>query len=95
MTESGETVKEALAIEAESVQEVEAALAEKQGGQPMLSTGLLLEAIEKERHSLDLMEQGIETLRQAIEERRHALEQQEMILNQLVEDLTSDKKQLK
>jgi hypothetical protein len=87
MSESGEAVKEALAIEAESNDEVEAARVEQQRGQSTLSLGLLLEAIEKERASLNLLDEGVETLRQAVEDRRKALEQQQEILHELVESM--------
>ena len=87
MLESGEAVKEALAIGAESNDEVEAARVEQQRGQPGVSLGLLLEAIEKERASLNLLDEGVDTLRQAVEDRRKALEQQQEILNELVESM--------
>jgi hypothetical protein len=84
MTKSGESVKTALAVEAESADQVEAALGEVQVGQPSVSLGMLAEAIAKELKSLDLLEQGVASLQLALDERRHALEQQEEILNQLV-----------
>ena len=80
-------MKEALAIEAESVDEVDAARAEQESGRSDLSAGMLLRAVAKERESLDLFEQGIETLRQALEQRRQALDQQEELLNELVGEL--------
>jgi hypothetical protein len=83
MPESGEAMKEALAIGAESVDEVGAARAEQERGAPELSVGLLLQALAKERESLDLFDQGIETLKQAVEDRRRALDQQEELLNDL------------
>jgi hypothetical protein len=93
MLESGEAVKEALAIGAESNDEVEAARVEQQRGQSSLSLGLLLEAIEKERSSLDLLDEGVATLRQAVEDRRKALEQQQEILHELVDAMrTSERK---
>jgi hypothetical protein len=88
MAESREVVKEALEIEAESVQGVEAARTEQQRGQPAISAGLLLEAIEKERESLNLLEQGVDTLKQALDERRQALEQQKELLQDLVDALS-------
>jgi len=88
MPESREAVKEALAIEAEAVEGVDAALAEQQEGRPGLAAGLLLDAINKERKSLEFLEDGIKTLQTAIEARRHALDQQEEVLSQLVESLT-------
>jgi hypothetical protein len=83
MGEPREALKEALEIEAEAVEGVEAARAEQELGQPAISAELLLGAIEKERKSLDLLEEGVETLKQALEERRQALEQQAEILQSL------------
>lgn len=78
----GEAMKEALAIGAESIDEVSAARIEQGRGEPELSIGLLLQSLAKERESLELFEQGIETLKQAVEDRRHALDQQEELLNE-------------
>lgn len=85
MAQSRESVEEALALGAESAEEVQAALSEKDRGGPKVSLGLLHSAIEKERDSLDLMEQGIETLRQAVEDRRRSLELQQQVLLELAE----------
>ncbi len=86
--ESGrEAVKEALAIEAESAEEVEAARAEQERGRSGISVGLLLQAVEKERESLQLFQQGIETLQQALEARRRALDQQEELLTNLMNEI--------
>jgi hypothetical protein len=89
MPEAGEAVKEALAIEAEAVEGVDAAQAEQKRGQSAVSLGLLIEAVRKERDSLDLLEEAIGTLRQSLDDRRHALEQQEAILNELIDALKS------
>jgi hypothetical protein len=89
MPESGEAVKEALAIEAEAVEGIGAAVAEQQQGRPELAAGLLLDAINKERDSLQLLEQGVDTMRTAIEDRRRALDQQEELLSQLIASLTN------
>jgi hypothetical protein len=85
MAQSRESVEEAIALGSESAEEVEAALSEKDRGGPAVSLGLLMSAIEKERDSLDLMEQGVETLRQALEERRRSLELQQQVLLELSE----------
>ena len=82
MPKSGEAMKEALAIEAESMDEVGAARVEQGRGEPELSIGLFLQSLAKERESLELFEQGIETLKQAVEDRRRALDQQEELLNE-------------
>lgn len=86
MSQSRETVEEAVALGSESAEGVEAALSEKDRGGPAVSIGLLLDAIEKERDSLELMERGVETLRDAIEQRRHSLELQQQVLLELSED---------
>lgn len=83
MAESRKALKEALEIESEAVEGVEAARAEQELGQSATSAGLLLEAIQKERKSLDLLEEVVESLKQALEERRQALEQQEEILQSM------------
>jgi hypothetical protein len=88
MSRASESVQEALAIEEESAREVEAARAEQQRGEPALSAGLLLESIRKERESLDLFDQGINTLKQALEQRKRSLEQQQEILQDLVESIS-------
>jgi hypothetical protein len=85
MAQSRESVEEAVALGTESAEGVEAALSEKDRGGPGVSMGLLLDAIEKERDSLELMEQGIETLREGIEQRRRALELQQQVLLELSE----------
>ena len=61
-------------------------MSEKERGGPGVSIGLLLEAIEKERDSLELMERGVETLRDAIEQRRRSLELQQQVLTELSDD---------
>ena len=85
MGQSRESVEEAVALGTESAEGVEAALSEKDRGGPGVSMGLLLDAIEKERDSLELMEQGVETLREGIEQRRRALELQQQVLLELSE----------
>ena len=85
MAQSREAVDEAVALVSESAEEVEAALTEKDRGGPGVSVGLLLDTIEKERDSLDLMEQGMNTLRDALEQRRRSLELQQQVLLELSE----------
>jgi hypothetical protein len=83
MVRSGEPVEGAVALQLEAAEEVDAAQSEQSRGAPSVSIGLLLGAIEKERESLDLLEQGVETLRQSLEQRRRSLEQQQEILMKL------------
>ena len=85
MAQSRESLDDAVALGSEAAEEVQAALSEKDRGGPGVSLGLLLSAIEKERDSLDLMDQGIETLRQAVEDRRRSLELQQQVLLELSE----------
>lgn len=90
MAQSRESVEEAVALGSESADEVEAALSEKDRGGPAVSLGLLLDALEKERDSLALMEQGVETLREGIEQRRRSLELQQQVLLELSEGSESE-----
>ena len=83
MAQSRESLEDVVALESESTDEVQAAISEKDRGGPGVSIGLLLSAIEKERDSLDLMEQAVETFRQALDERRHSLELQQQVLLEL------------
>lgn len=90
MAQSRESVEDAVALGSQATEEVEAALSEKDRGGPAVSIGLLLDAIEKERDSLDLMEQGVDTLRDALEQRRRSLELQHQVLLELSECLQDD-----
>jgi hypothetical protein len=82
--QAGEAIKEAIAIEAEAAEGVEAAHAEQRRGESAVSIDLLLESITKERKSLDLFEQGMDAFRLALEERRRALDQQQELIKELV-----------
>jgi hypothetical protein len=93
MAQSRESMEEAVALESESAAEVQAAVSEKDRGGPGVSLGLLLSALEKERDSLDLMEQGVETLRQALDDRRRSLELQQQVLLELSECVQQEEKQ--
>ena len=90
MAQPREAVDEAMQLETEATEEVEAAVSEKDRGGPGVSVGLLLDALEKERDSLDLMEQGVETLREAIEQRRRSLELQQQVLLELSESYQTE-----
>ncbi|HET9526520.1 MAG TPA: hypothetical protein VFO99_10150 [Pyrinomonadaceae bacterium] len=74
-----------MALGSEATEEVEAAMSERERGGPAVSIGLLLDAIKKERESLELMEQGVDTLRDALEQRRRSLELQQQVLLELSE----------
>lgn len=84
---SGEELEGAVALELEAAEQVDAAKSEQSRGDPSISLDLLLDAIEKERDSLDLLEQGVETLRQSLEQRRRSLEKQQEILSALADCL--------
>ena len=90
MAQPREAVDEAVQLVTEATEEVEAAVTEKDRGGPGVSVGLLADALEKERASLDLMEQGVETLREAIEQRRRSLELQQQVLLELAESYQSE-----
>jgi len=87
MTNPSEGVKEAIAMQAEAVEDVEAAEVEQQRGASTVSVDLLIDAVRKERAGLDKLEQGIEVLRESLDERRHALDRQDEIFEQLMEEL--------
>ncbi len=87
MSESGQVLSEAIAMESEAAEGIDAAQAEQQSGRPTLSIDLLRQAIEKERASLDLLEQSVETLRMSFEQRRQALDQEAEILDQLMSEI--------
>ena len=91
MAQSRESVEEAVVLESESAEEVAAAVSEKDRGGPAVSIGLLLSAIEKERQSLDLLEQGAEMLRHALEERRRSIELQQQMLLELSQTLQNER----
>lgn len=84
MINSDDAMNEAMRLEAEAAEELDAARAEQQRGSPTLSLELLRHAIEKEREGLELQEQALAKQREAIEERRKALEQQEQVLDELL-----------
>jgi len=87
---SGENVEGAVALELEAAEQVDAAQSEQTRGETSLSVDLLIDAIKKERDSLDLLEQGVEMLHQSLEQRRRSLEQQEEILNALTDCLIKE-----
>lgn len=84
MSQTTEAVKEAIAKEAEAVENVEAAQVEQKRGASGVSLDLLIEAMQKEREGLDKLEEGIEVLRNSLAERRRALDQQQELLSQLL-----------
>ncbi|PWT88845.1 MAG: hypothetical protein C5B55_12440 [Blastocatellia bacterium] len=85
MMQLEESLEGAVALQTEAAEEVEAAVAERERGEPSVSIELLLEAIDKERASLDLLEAGLDTFHRVLDQRRRAIEQQQNLLTQLSE----------
>ena len=90
---SSEFINEAADLEAGAADNVEAALAEADHSGSPFSIGLLLDAAQKERDSLEAIEQSIETLRLSLDQRRRAIDQQEEILRDLSASLTQERTQ--
>jgi len=78
---------EALTLEENAAQEVEAAVSELSRDNSPFSIELLLSATEKERQSLDAIEEELEALRGSLAQRRGAIDQQEEMLRDLAESL--------
>lgn len=74
-------------IESEASDGIEAAVSEGRRGQVPFSIGLLLDATEKERESLDTIERSLESLRLSLDQRRRVLDQQEELLRDLVSSI--------
>jgi hypothetical protein len=92
MMRTEESVEGAVALQSEAGAQVEAAVAERERGESSVSMELLLEAIGKERESLDMIDSSLETLRLAMDQRRRAIDQQQEILSELVECLNKEGK---
>jgi len=90
---SSDFINEAADLEAGAANDVEAALAETDRSGSPFSIGLLLDAAQKERDSLEAIEQSIETLRLSLDQRRRAIDQQEEILRDLSDSLTQERTQ--
>jgi uncharacterized coiled-coil protein SlyX len=71
---------------------VEAALGEANRGSSPFSIGLLLEATQKERESLDAIEESMEALRLSLAQRRRTIDQQEEALRDLSDSLSEGRK---
>ena len=90
---SSDFINEAADLEAGAADDVEAAVAETERSGSPFSIGLLLDAAQKERDSLEAIEQSIETLRLSLDQRRRAIDQQEDILRDLSDSLTQERTQ--
>ncbi len=91
MATTSETIRDAAALEANAGDSVEAALAESARGRSPFSISLLLDAAQKERESLNTIEESLDTLRGSLLDRRRALDQQEEALRDLSETLIKER----
>ena len=88
MLTSTDAINEAVSLEADAAEGVEAALGEANRGSCPFTIGLLLDATQKERESLDAIEESMETLRLSLAQRRRAIDQQEEALRDLSDSLS-------
>jgi hypothetical protein len=86
-----DSINEAATLEAYAADGVEAAVAEFDPGNRPFTIGLLLDAAQKERESLDAIEESMETLRLSLAQRRRAIDQQDEILRDLSEALSAER----
>ncbi len=82
MKDSNEMMQEAIRLQTEAAEELEAARAEQQRGEQAVSVELLKEAVDKEQAAIKLQEQAIDEQREAVEERHRAFEQQRQDLDE-------------
>ena len=85
------SINEATTLEADAAGGVEAAVAESERSDRPFTIGLLLDAAEKERESLDAIEESMEILRLSLAQRRRTIDQQEEILRDLSQALTVER----
>ena len=85
MEDANEMMQEAVRLQTEAAEELEAARAEQQRGEQAASSELLKEAVEKEQEALKLQEQALAQQRREVEERHKVFDQQKQEL-----ELTSD-----
>ncbi len=86
-----DSINEAATLEADAAGGVEAALAEAERSDRPFTIGLLLDATQRERESLDAIERSMEGLRLSLAQRRRAIDQQEEILRDLSEALIRER----
>jgi hypothetical protein len=82
---------EALTLEEDAASDVEAAVSELSRDNSPFSIELLLAATEKERLSLDAIEEELDAVRNSLAQRRAAIDQQEEMLRDLAQYLMSSK----
>jgi hypothetical protein len=92
MSTNTNAINEAMSLEAEAAAGVEAALGEANRGSSPFSIGLLLDATQKERESLDAIEESMEALRLSLAQRRRTIDQQEEALRDLSDSLSEGRK---
>ena len=92
MSTSREEMNKAARLETVAADQVEAAIGEGQRGSSPFSIGLLLEAAQKERESLDAIEESMEMIRLSLAQRRRAIDQQEEALRDLSESLNYERR---
>jgi hypothetical protein len=85
------SINEAATLEADAASGVEAAVAESERSDRPFTIGLLLDAAQKERESLDAIEESMEMLRLSLAQRRRTIDQQEEILRDLSQALTRER----
>ena len=78
---------EAVTLEENAASNVEAAVSELNRDNSPFSIELLLGATEKERQSLDAIEEDLEALRSSLAQRRSAIDQQDQMLRDLAQSL--------
>ena len=78
---------QALTLEENAAGRVEAAVSEMNRDNSPFSIELLLAATEKERQSLDAIEEELEAIRRSLAQRRGAIDQQEEMLRDLAQSL--------
>jgi hypothetical protein len=81
------SIDEAASLEACAAEEVAATAAEAERNDQPFTISLLLDAAQKERESLDAIEESMETLRLSLAQRRRVIDQQEEILRDLSQAL--------
>jgi hypothetical protein len=89
------TATEAITLEEDAAGDVEAAVSELSRDNSSFSIELLLAATEKERRSLDAIEEELEAVRNSLAQRRTAIDQQEEMLRDLAQSLISSNRKSK
>ena len=87
MAPTTDPITDAMTLEADSADGVEAAVGESRRGSSAFPISLLIEAVEKERESLDAIELAMDSLHLSLEQRRRAIYQQDEMLRELSNSL--------